>query len=141
MSILSDSIGTSTVARKKGWADLDLALTPHLVSGDIIPLRDTKAIKNAVKNLLLTNFWDRPFQSTLGANLRGLLFEPNDVITRIAIRENIREVLTAHEPRISLQGLYVEEASQGKAFRITVLFRVKEYNTNSSVEIVLRRLR
>lgn len=141
MSRLSDSAGQSLVSRKKGWADLDLSLTPHPIRKDIIPLRDDKAIKNAVKTLLQTNFYERPFQSTLGANLRGLLFEPNDVITRIALRENIREVLTASEPRISLQAIYVEEASQGTAFRITVLFRIKEYNTDQSVEIVLRRLR
>jgi phage baseplate assembly protein W len=141
MSRLSDSAGQSLVSRKKGWADLDLSLTPHPIRKDIIPLRDDKAIKNAVKTLLQTNFYERPFQSTLGANLRGLLFEPNDVITRIALRENIREVLTVSEPRISLQAIYVEEASQGTAFRITVLFRIKEYNTDQSVEIVLRRLR
>jgi phage baseplate assembly protein W len=141
MSRLSDSAGQSLVSRKKGWADLDLSLTPHPIRKDIIPLKDNKAIVNAVKNLLQTNFYERPFQSTLGANLRGLLFEPNDVITRIALRENIREVLTVSEPRISLQAIYVEEASQGTAFRITVLFRIKEYNTDQSVEIVLRRLR
>ena len=141
MSRLSDSAGQSLVSRKKGWADLDLKLTPHPRNGDIIPLRDEKAIKNAVKNLLQTNFYERPFQSTLGANLRGLLFEPNDVITRIALRENIREVLVQNEPRISLQAIYVEEASQGTAFRITVLFRIKEFNTDQNVEIVLRRLR
>jgi phage baseplate assembly protein W len=141
MSRLSDSAGQSLVSRKKGWADLDLKLTPHPRNGDIIPLRDEKAIKNAVKNLLQTNFYERPFQSTLGANLRGLLFEPNDVITRIALRENIREVLIKNEPRISLQAIYVEEASQGTAFRITVLFRIKEFNTDQNVEIVLRRLR
>ena len=71
MSRLSDSAGQSLVSRKKGWADLDLKLTPHPRNGDIIPLRDEKAIKNAVKNLLQTNFYERPFQSTLGANLRG----------------------------------------------------------------------
>lgn len=141
MSRLSDSAGQSLVSRKKGWADLDLKLTPHPRNGDIIPLRDEKAIKNAVKNLLQTNFYERPFQSTLGANLRGLLFEPNDVITRIALRENIREVLIKNEPRISLQAIYVEEASQGTAFRITVLFRIKEFDTDQNVEIVLRRLR
>lgn len=141
MSRLSDSAGQSLVSRKKGWADLDLKLTPHPRNKDIIPLKDEKAIKNAVKNLLQTNFYERPFQSTLGANLRGLLFEPNDVITRIALRENIREVLIKNEPRISLQAIYVEEASQGTAFRITVLFRIKEFNTDQNVEIVLRRLR
>ena len=141
MSRLSDSAGQSLVSRKKGWADLDLSLTPHPIRKDIIPLKDNKAIVNAVKNLLQTNFYERPFQSTLGANLRGLLFEPNDAITRIVIRENIREVLSVYEPRISLQGLYIEEASQGNSYKITVEFQIKESSAVAEVEIVLRRLR
>ena len=141
MSILSDSSGQSLVARKRGWADLDLALTLHPVRKDIIPLRDEKAIKNAVKNLLQSNFYERPFQSTLGANLRGLLFEPNDAITRIVMREGIKEVLTQYEPRIRLQGLYIDEVSQGNGFKITVSFQILEFNTNDTVELVLRRLR
>ena len=144
MSRLNDSSNQGLVARKRGWADLDLALVPNIVGdkhGDIIPLKDNKAVKNAVKNLLQSNFYDRPFQSTLGANLRGLLFEPNDAITRIAMRENIREVLTVYEPRISLQGLYIEEASQGNSYKITVEFQIKESSALAEVEIVLRRLR
>lgn len=141
MSILSDSSGQSLVARKRGWADLDLALTLHPIRKDIIPLRDMSAVKNAVRNLLQTNFYERPFQSTAGANLRGLLFEPNDVITRIAMREGIKEVLTQYEPRIHLQGLYIEETSQGNGFKITIAFRVKENSSTQEVELILRRLR
>jgi len=141
MSILNDSTGQSLVARKRGWADLDLNLTLHPIRKDIVMLRDDKAIKNAVKNLLQSNFYDRPFQSTVGANLRGLLFEPNDAITRICMRENIKEVLSKHEPRIRLQGLYVEDASQGNSFKITVLFQILESSAETEVEIILRRLR
>jgi phage baseplate assembly protein W len=141
MSILSDSSKQSLVARKRGWADLDLALTLHPIRKDIIPLRDTAAIKNAVRNLLQSNFYERPFQSTCGANLRGLLFEPNDVITRIVMREGIKEVLAVYEPRIRLHALYIDETAQGNGFKITVVFRIKENSQPQEVELVLRRLR
>ena len=71
------------VSRKKPWRDLDLSLKIHPIRKDIIPLKDDAAIKNAVKNLLISNFFERPFQPTLGANLRGLLFEPADAITKL----------------------------------------------------------
>ena len=70
----------STVSRKKGWADLNLSLPLHPIRKDIIPLRDDDAIKNAVKNLILTNFYERPFQPEKAAHLRGILFEPADAI-------------------------------------------------------------
>jgi len=71
------------VSKKKPWSDLDLSLKIHPIRKDIIPLKDDAAIKNAVKNLLISNFYERPFQDDLGANLRGLLYEPADVITEI----------------------------------------------------------
>ena len=144
MSILNDSSGQGRVARKTAWSDLDLAFIPQVIAGsagDIIPLKDDKAVKYAVKNLILSNFYDRPFQATCGANLRGLLFEPNDAITRIVLRENIREVISAYEPRISLRGLYIEEASQGNSYKITVAFQIKESSAAGELDIVLRRLR
>ena len=83
----------STVSRKKGWADLDLSLKKHPIQKDIIPLKDDNAIKNAVKNLVLTNFYERPFQLSKGGNLRGFLFEPADNIIALEMKEAIRDVL------------------------------------------------
>ena len=80
----------SVVSRKKGWADLNLKLTRHPIRKDIMPLKDDEAIKNSVKNLVLTNFFERPFQPRVGANLRGLLFEPADPITKYELSDGIK---------------------------------------------------
>lgn len=129
------------VSKKKPWRDLDLSLTPHPIRKDIVPLKDDNAIKQAVRNLLISNFFDRPFQPNLGANLKGLLFEPADYITRIDIKDGIHNVLTRYEPRIQLLNIDVKDLSEQNAYQITVVFRIKEYDTEESVEIVLRRLR
>jgi phage baseplate assembly protein W len=129
------------VSKKKPWSDLDLSLKIHPIRKDIIPLKDDAAIKNAVKNLLISNFYERPFQDDLGANLRGLLYEPADVITEIELRDNIREVLTKYEPRISVTNIVIRDNSQANEYGITVNFNIKEYDSADSVEIVLRRLR
>ena len=63
---LNDSSPSTNSARKTGYADLDLSLTKHPIRNDIVLLKDDKAIKNAVKNLLRSNFYERPFQPTLG---------------------------------------------------------------------------
>jgi phage baseplate assembly protein W len=129
------------VSKRKPWSDLDLSLKIHPIRKDIIPLKDDAAIKNAVKNLLISNFYERPFQDDLGANLRGLLYEPADVITEIELRDNIREVLTKYEPRISVTNIVIRDNSQANEYGITVNFNIKEYDSADSVEIVLRRLR
>ena len=130
----------STVARKKGYSDLDLKLTRHKIRKDIIPLRDDQAVKNAVKNLILTNFFERPFQPNVGPNLRGLLFEPADVITELALEDNIKRVLK-RETRIDVSFVEVIDLSDRNAYRITVKFNIKQLDQSAEVEIVLRRLR
>jgi len=129
------------VSKKKPHRDLDLSLKIYPIRKDIIPLKDDAAIKNAVKNLLVSNFYERPFQDDLGANLRGLLFEPSGFLTEIQLRDNIRNVIKKYEPRVSVKAIDITDDIDNNSYRITVNFLIKEYDTAESVEIVLRRLR
>ena len=131
----------SVVAKKKSWSDLDLSLKIHPIRKDIISLKDDAAIKNAVKNLLVSNFYERPFQDDLGANLRGLLFEPAGLFTEIMLRDNIKNVLDNHEPRIRVTSIDIIDNTQAKSYGIIVNFKIKEFDQATSVNIELRRLR
>lgn len=138
----SDKSGkTSNVARQRQYRDLDLSLALHPIRKDIIPLKDDRAIRNAVKNLLLTNFYERPFNHGIGANLRALLFEPADAITRMAIEDNVRRTIQDHEPRVKILGVRVNNLEDQNAYNLLVRFLIKEYDTEEEVEIVLRRIR
>ena len=140
-SISGDLKKARITSRVKGWRDLDLSLTLHPIRKDIMPLKDDNAVKNAVKNLLVSNFYERPFSRDVGANLRALLFEPADAITKIALKNNIRRVINRYEPRVVLRSIEIKYADDSNAYNITVVFKIKEFDTNESVEIVLRRLR
>jgi phage baseplate assembly protein W len=140
-SISGDLKKARVTSRVKGWRDLDLSLTLHPIRKDIMPLKDDNAIKNSVKNLLISNFYERPFSRDVGANLRALLFEPADSITKIALKDNIRRVIRKYEPRVVLRGIQINYQDDSNAYNITVIFKIKEFDTNESVEIVLRRLR
>ena len=139
--VISDSETSSRTSRKKGWADLDLSLYINDKTKDLYIPQDEQAIRNAVKNLLLSNFYDRPFAPTLGANMRGLLFEPADTITKIALKENIENVLRIHEGRIELYNVFIDDLADDNAYRITAHYNIKEYDIEQEVELVLRRLR
>lgn len=140
-SVIGDLKKASKSSRKKEWTDLDLNLTLHPIRKDIVPLRDDAAIRYAVKNLLLTNFYERPFNLAVGANLRGLLFEPADSITKAALKENIERTITEHEQRVQLVFVDVQDDPDNYSYRILVKFRIKEFDATDQVEIVLKRLR
>ena len=138
---LSDKTGdVSIISRKKGYRDLDLSLKRHPVTGNITILRDDAAIKNALKNLVLTNFFERPFQPSLGANLRGLLFEHADAMTELAMKDNIERAVL-EEPRVKLLDTVIKDLEDKNAYRITLKYLIKENNRQEDVDIVLRRLR
>lgn len=137
----ADKSKVSIVSRKKAHTDLNLKLTRHPIRKDIIPLKDDAAIKNAIKHLLITNFFERPFQPAKGANLRGLLFEPADAITKYELSSSIRTCIEDFEPRVSVTSINVADETDRNAYRINVEFRIKEFDSNQEVEIVLQRLR
>jgi phage baseplate assembly protein W len=145
MARISDKSGQATavsiVTRKKAWADLDLELSLHPINKDIIPLRDDAAIKNSVKNLILTNVYERPFQPFLAGNLRGLLFEPASLITEYEIKESIKEVISLYEPRIAIQNIKISDNPDNNNWDITIYFIIKQFGNHTSVGIVLQRLR
>lgn len=129
------------VAKKRQHRDLDLNLTLHPIRKDIIPLVDDRAIKQSIKNLLLTNASERPFNLNSGANLRGILFEPNDAITRIRLRSAITQSIAAGEPRVIVQGINIEDRPDLNSYNIQVFFLITQSNIESDLELELRRLR
>lgn len=141
LSVIGDTRLASRTARTRQWTDLDLSLTLHPIRDDIILLKDDGAIRYAVKNLLITNFYERPFNHGIGANLRALLFEPADEITKSAIHDNIERCLTEYERRVELIFISIVDEVDTNSYRILVKFRIKENDSQDQVEIVLRRLR
>jgi phage baseplate assembly protein W len=139
--IVGDLKKVSSSSRLKPWTDLDLNLTLHPIRKDIVPLKDDRAIKYAVRNLLLTNFFERPFGLGIGANLRALLFEPADEITKQAMKENIARTIQDNEQRVELLFININDNPDNNSYNILVKFRIKEYDSQETVEIVLKRLR
>ena len=132
---------STTVAKTRQYSDLDLALTLHPDFHDIIPLSDIDAVKNAVKNLILTNSYERAFQPTLGANVRALLFENADKFTMVSLRETIKLTLARYEPRVDSVQVQVTDNSNENRYDVTITFRVIAIDQTVDVALYLQRVR
>lgn len=132
---------SQVVSKKKQYSDLDLSLVIHPDFHDIIPLTDIDAVKASVKNLILTNFDERPFQPRIGSNLRSLLFEPADRFTIIAIKDAIRNVLKKYEPRVDQVTIQIADNSERNQYDITLGFRVVTTNQTVNMTLYLVRIR
>ena len=140
-SVSDDVKRSSITAKTNQYVDLDLNLVPNPFTDDIQFLRDDRAVTGAVRNLLLTNFFERPFSPLLGANLSGFLFEPADDITKANLQDAIARVITKHEPRVELTQVIIGDDPEANAYDVTVNFIIKEINKTAGVSIRLSRLR
>jgi len=135
--------GTNSLigAKLRLYSDLDLGFIPHPMKGDVIPLTDLDAIKNAVKNLVLTNKYERPFQPNIGGNVRALLFEPADNFTVVSLKESIKTTLARYEPRIDNVTIQIEDIPDRNEYNVTIGFRIREINQAVDVQFNLKRYR
>lgn len=89
------------------FSDLDLNFKRNPLTGDITRKIDEEAVKQSMKNLILTNFYERPFQSEVGSPVRGILFEQMTPMMGVLLKKSIEQVLLNFEPRVVVQGVDV----------------------------------
>ena len=92
------------------FKDINLDFTRNTVTNDVVKIEDVEAIKRSVRNLVNTNFYERPFHPELGCGARQLLFEPFTPVTSIFIRRKVEEVITNYEPRARLDQVIVRKS-------------------------------
>ena len=123
------------------FADLDLNFTPHPVTGDVGFKKDENAIKQAVKNLVLTQNFERPFHSEIGSSLRSLLFEPATPMTKEILRKTISDTITNFEPRVDLIDVVIRYTLDDTAVDVRIIFKVRNTFTPIDVNLTLERTR
>ena len=123
------------------FADLDLNSTPHPVTGDVGFKKDENAVKQAVKNLVLTQNFERPFHSEIGSSLRSLLFEPATPMTKEILRKTISDTITNFEPRVELIDVEIRYKLDDTAVDVRVIFKIVNTFTPIDVNLTLERTR
>jgi len=124
------------------FSDLNLNFVAHPLTGDITKLTNIEAVKRIVRNLINTNFYERPFHPEIGSNVRAVLFEPVSPIVEDILSRHIRDVIENFEPRVELININSKANVDENAYNVTIEFFVQ--NSPSGVQTVnlfLERLR
>lgn len=123
------------------YSDLDAVFSPNPISGDLSTRKDESAIKFAVKNLVLTRNFERPFDSSIGSQLYNFLFEPLDTTTIILMKQAVIKAVTDHEPRIDLTGVDVLPSPDKNEVVISISFKIKNTEKPLNITFTLDRTR
>ena len=126
------------------YKDLSLFFTPNPVSGDVTMVTDVQDIKRSVRNLVMTNRFEKPFHPEVASHVRDLLFERFTPITFNLLRNRIETVLANYEPRVSVTDVEIDDSGQAmdnNNLNVRIFFTLKNDPQIQSVDILLERVR
>jgi phage baseplate assembly protein W len=133
------AIVTTDIVRE--FKDLDLNFNIHPVKKDINRNLGPMAVINSVKNLILTNHYEKPFRPEIGSNVRRLLFENLDVVTATTIRNEIQRMIENYEPRASIINLKVNADFDNNGFKVYMEFYIVNQTSPVTINFFLERIR
>jgi len=113
-------VDSSFISRQPDYSDLDLDFFRNPSTNDVTKKRGIDAIKRSVRNLIMTNFYDRPFRSSIGSGIRELLFENSTPLTSIIIQKSVKLCLEKFEPRVRVTDVKVEDDVDNYRYNVTI---------------------
>jgi len=128
---------SSTVA-KRWFTDIDINMSLHPESEDLALKYDINAVKRSIRNILLTNNYERPFKPSFGSNMRGMLFELATSETKI-IKRNITEAIRTFEPRVTIDNIHAKLIDN--SMKITILFGIRNVPGSQELDVIVERVR
>lgn len=131
----------ATLQSERSYKDLDLNFTAHPVKKDVSRHLNEKAVINSVKNLVSTNFYERPFQPELGSSIRALLFEPVDSVFGASIERRLFDVINNYEPRVNIESIVAIPAPDENGYKVIMTFFIINSPNPVTINFFLERIR
>lgn len=126
---------------KQQYRDLDLDFFANPSTGDVAIKTGPQAVIRSIRNLVKTNFYDRPFRSAIGSNVINLLFEPISPFTQNLIEQFVTEVINNFEPRAALVSVNAKVRPDENGYECTIVFYVVNIADPIVTSIFLQRVR
>ena len=123
------------------YKDVDTLFDIHPVTRKLNVLTNNSAVARSVKNLVLTNKGERPYQPFLGCDVRNQLFELNDGLVESEVEDTISDVINQYEPRAELISVDADIKPDQNSVDVTITFRVVNQQDPISINLMLERVR
>lgn len=127
--------------KEQVYRDINVTFTPHPVTGRLPIITNEEAVKKAIRNLILTNHYERPYRPDFGGDVLSQLFENFDGFTEHVIRKNIRLAIQNYEPRAEIFDVRVDGDNNRQILKVTVEFRVLNSTQPTEATFFIERTR
>ena len=123
----------------RSFKDIGMAFSRNASTDDIGVVKNDNAIKQALRNLILTTPGEKPFDLLVGCRVREMLFEPLDPFVADAIRDEIINTIRQFEPRVQLVDVAVQAFPDGNKLAVTVEYQIVGIPIVETVNFILQR--
>jgi len=127
--------------KKVVYSDFNTDFSRNAVTGQLNRKTNAEAVKQSIRNLLLTNRYERPFQPQIGSGLTGLLFENYTPGLELRAKKMVEEVFDNYEPRAELLRVDVGGNPDHNTLTFQIKFRIINTTEPETLEIILERTR
>lgn len=138
MATISDKY---TPKQREVYSDFLSNLDTHPFSSDVAKVKNEQAIKQSIRNLLLTNVGERFFRPYLGSNVYKSLFELIDNFVINDIKTHIENTINAYEKRADLISVNVVDNGDGNSLTATIQFSIINTGDTATLNLILKRVR
>jgi len=131
----------ATTKQIKNFVDIDLSFKVNPFTKDIYLKTDEDAVKTALKHLILTKNFERPFHPEIGTQVQSLMFENFSPAVKIALERTIQETIELFEPRVRLIDVSVSETRMSNDLVINIVFALRNTEKPITLTTLLSRVR
>ena len=121
----------------KKFTDISLSFQPNPLNGDISVLKDERAINNALKNIIMTSLYEKPFDSMFGSTVNRILFEPADTMTADDLQFEIKRAIARNEPRVKVEFVDVRINYDTGDYNVKIKYLIIGYDEVLNVDFIL----
>ena len=123
------------------YSDLNMLFTKHPVTYDVTKKNDEDAVKTAIRNLVLTKHYERPFHPEIGCQIHGLLFENFNPVTKQVMQKTIFDTITKFEPRVTVIEVRLRDDVDNNQISADIIFRLNNSDRPVTVTTFISRVR
>lgn len=127
--------------RENDYSDLNLDFIRHPTTGDVVKLIGPEAVGRSIRNLVLTNFYDRPFRSYIGSGAQRMLFDNISNMTARLLEQHITQVIENFEPRATVIGVTALADPDNNGYSVQLVFSINNRPEPYQTTIFLERIR
>lgn len=123
------------------WKDIDQKFLANPVTEDVTVLTDKDAIKQSIKNLILSTPTDHKFHPEIYCIAGNYLFSNMNSTDKQIIIRDIINILSVYEPRIEIYDVDVEKDENARAISIKIYYYYARTDETDLVNVVVKEIR